>query len=57
MYDELKTIFVQEKSCKFQPKLLDDVTSHSYGLYLCTNRKSTRNERLSALHNFLDSTR
>lgn len=42
---------------KIIEKLLDDVTSHSYGLFLCVNKQSTKNERLSALLNFLDSTR
>ena len=51
MDHELKII----ESCKFQPKLI--ATSHSYGLYLCANRQYTRNERLSALLNFLQSTR
>jgi len=36
MDHELKII----ESCKFQPKLLNEIaTSHSYGLYLCANKK------------------
>ncbi len=40
---------------KIIEKLLDDVTYNSYGLFLCVNKQSTKNERLSALLNFLDS--
>lgn len=42
---------------KIIENLLYYVTSHSYGLFLCANKQSTKNERLSALLNFLDSTR
>jgi hypothetical protein len=55
MNDELKIMSDQEKISKNEP--IFSTTVQSYGLYLVSNQKSTRSDRISSLLRFLDSTR